>query len=459
VRFAREASAGLVAFGLLVVLASSVDAGSPVSSASASVSGGNPWPSGAAASTGTTYDMSASYDVAIHLRWATGQITVSTEMDVDNTSGMTVDHLELNTVAARLGHMTLLDSRVNGSMVTARVSDQTLIVPLPKPLQPYGEALVHTKYRARLLHSAANHDWLWSQVNDVASVYRSIPWLSARRPFDRPNDGDPFVTQTASRVQVTFTSDTPLVYATSGVEEQGSTGLTAAFTANLVRDFNFTASRRYTVLNGQTEDGDHRIVVMTKWMSSAQASRMLAVARHAIAQYTQWIGPIGCPTITIAEIAAGVSMESPCLVWITRGSGPFTDYRVAHEVGHQWFYGMDGNDQALDPFFDEATTDFLARTFLDQLRASQCAKNRLDLSIYQYQGTCYYETIYIQGSLFLNSIRRQLGSKAFWETLSTFWRDHRWTVTNTKALLEAFRAVGGDRLLPEYHKRFPSLYP
>ena len=37
------------------------------------------------------------------------------------------------------------DARVDGSEVKARVSDQTLIVPLPKTLQPYGEALVHTR--------------------------------------------------------------------------------------------------------------------------------------------------------------------------------------------------------------------------------------------------------------------------------------------------------------------------
>jgi hypothetical protein len=453
VRLGRAACAVLLAGGLLLELASSVDAGSPVRAPSL-----DPWPSGAAATGGTTYDMSASYDVAIKLHWATGQIIVTTDMDVDNTSGLSVSRLELNTVAARLGHMTLLDSRVNGTEVKTRVSDQTLLVPLPNVLLSYDQATVHTKYRARLLHSTANHDWLWSQVNDVASVYRSIPWLSARRPFDRPNDGDPFVTETASRVKVTFTSDVPLEYATSG-QEVSSSGDTTVFEANLVRDFNFAASRRYTVLNGRSIGGHTRISVMTKWMSSSQATRILSVARHAIDQYTQWLGQIGCPTVVIVEIAAGVSMESPCLVWITRGSGVFTDYRVAHEVGHQWFYGMDGNDQALDPFFDEATTDFLARTLLGQLRASQCARNRLDLSIYRYVGTCYYETIYIQGSLFVEHVRQELGTSTFWQTLSRFWSDHRWTVSNTKALLDAFRTVGGDRLLPEYHKRFPSLYP
>jgi hypothetical protein len=451
VRLVRAARIWLVVVGLLLVSGSSIVAAQPAS-------GADPWPTVAAATTVATYDLSASYDVAIHLRWATGQITVATDMDVTNTSGSPVSRLELNTVAARLGHMKLLDARVDGSEVEARVSDQTLTVPLSHTLQPYGAVLVHTKYRARLLRSTANHDWLWSQVNDVASVYRSIPWLSARRPFDRPNDGDPFVTQTASRVTVTFSSDTSLEYATSGAHVSSS-GNTTVFEANLVRDFNFAASRHYTTLSGTTVDRQHDIRVMTKWMSTSQAARILTVARRAIDQYTRWLGPLGCPTVVIAEIAAGVSMESPCLVWITRGSGPFTDYRVAHELGHQWFYGMDGNDQALDPFFDEAATDFLARTLLGQRRASQCARDRLDLSIYRYKGTCYYETIYIQGSLFLDHVRDQLGSKRFWTTLSTFWRDHRWTVTNTKSLLEAFRAVGGDQLLPEYRKRFPSLYP
>jgi hypothetical protein len=41
---------------------------------------------------------------------------------------------------------------------------------------------------------------------------------------------------------------------------------------------------------------------------------------------------------------------------------------IAHELGHQWFYAVVGNDQARDPFLDEAMTDFLARTFIHGLR-------------------------------------------------------------------------------------------
>jgi hypothetical protein len=451
----RLARAFAATVGLLIVLSGSVLACPP---GTADGSGSTPTASPAGPiAPASSYDLLASYDVTIELHWAAGTLTVTTDMDAENTSGETLTRLELNTVAARLGHLDLLESTVNDVPVNVRASDQTLIVPLPAPLANGGHVSVHTRYKARLLHSTENHDWLWSQTRDVASVYRAIPWLSKRHPFDRPNDGDPFVTQSARHVHVAFDSDTPLVYATSGGATSAA-ATSASFDATQVRDFNFTASSHYDVVSEHPAGGP-TITVMTKWMSHAQRDRAMAVARTALKQYDRWLGQLRCPTVVIAEISAGVSMESPCLVWITRGSGAFADYRVAHELGHQWFYALVGNDQATNPFLDEAVTDFLARTLLHQLRGSQCSTAPLDGSIYVYLGSCYYETIYIQGSDFLDHLRTQLGDGAFWSTLQAFWHDHRWQVTNTKALLDAFLAVGGKRLLPEYRKRFPSLYP
>ena len=104
-------------------------------------------------------------------------------------------------------------------------------------------------------------------------------------------------------------------------------------------------------------------------------------------------------------------------------------------------------------------TDFLARSFIHGLRSSHCATARLDRSIYQYGNGCYYETIYIQGSLFIDGIRRDMGTNRFWATVRTFWADNRFMVSRSYALLEAFRAAGGNALLPRYRQRFPSLYP
>ena len=80
-------------------------------------------------------------------------------------------------------------------------------------------------------------------------------------------------------------------------------------------------------------------------------------------------------------------MESPGLIWIPTGVARANlRYLVAHETAHQWFYGLVGNDQARQPFADEAAADFVARYVLGLRRASRCATAALDLSIYALLG-------------------------------------------------------------------------
>ena len=90
---------------------------------------------------------------------------------------------------------------------------------------------------------------------------------------------------------------------------------------------------------------------------------------------------------------------------------------MTHEVAHQWFYGLVGNDQAREPFADEAAADFVTRYVLSQRRGSNCSTGELDHTIYYYSSSCYFEVIYIQGGNLLNTARTRMGSSAFWAAL------------------------------------------
>lgn len=58
--------------------------------------------------------------------------------------------------------------------------------------------------------------------------------------------------------------------------------------------------------------------------------------------------------VIVARIQAGGGMEYPGAV-ITDGSDAVT----RHETGHQWFYGLVGDDQYREPWVDEGITSFL----------------------------------------------------------------------------------------------------
>ena len=413
----------------------------------------DPPAAGPAASDRTSYDVTATYDVVAHLDYGASSLRVATRIHLTNTSGGPLGRIALNTVAARLGSLHLLSASVDGTTVHPQVTGQTLIVSLPATLPAGGSSTISVSYRAVFRHDTGGSDWLWSETGGVVAAYRFIPWVSRQTRFERPNSGDPFVTPVSPSVHVTITSDRAMRFATSGRRTSVS-GFTQTFTAQNVRDFNFTASPTYHVLQGTSEDGKTQISVFTRW---GNASRMLAMARRAIARYEQLIAPYPYPTFTIAQTAGGFAMESPALIWVPHTDSE-VDYAVAHETGHQWFYAAVGNDQATNEFADEALTDVLARTLMGNFRASRCASSRLDLSIYQYSGACYYEIVYIQGGDFLDQLRKDMGSAAFWATLRQYYAANLFGISSDKRVLEALRAAAGDWVLPRYHQRFPSLY-
>jgi aminopeptidase N len=175
--------------------------------------------------------------------------------------------------------------------------------------------------------------------------------------------------------------------------------------------------------------------------------------------YQSRVGPYPYATFKVVQSAGGYGMESPGLIWIPYGVGSANlRYLVAHETAHQWFYGIVGNDQARQPFADEATADFLARFITGTRRASRCSTATLDRTIYAYSSSCYYEVVYIQGGNLLDQARRRMGSTAFWAALREYIADHRYGITGTKTLLQALDDATPVDLSRLFAPRFPKYY-
>ena len=404
----------------------------------------------------TSLAITATYDVAVRLgvadRRLAGRVTISAR----NRSGGGIDRLLLNTVMAKLGALDLRSVTVDGKATNARIDGQTIVVPLGGVLPDGATTTVVVRFAARLRSSIAGSSWLFTRANGIVDMHRWIPWVSRKRRFERPNHGDPFVTPVSPRVTVRIRTDVPVRFGNTGDRiATADGGLTQTFRATNVRDFVVTAATDYRSTSRTVGDTVVRVISRPGF----PAARALDAAANALRKLEARLGPYPYPVLRVVQSAGAYGMEGPGVAWIPTGT-PSSNltYLVTHEIAHQWFYGIVGNDQAREPFADEAATDFVARHVTGLRRGSRCAKDDLDRSIYRYSSTCYYEVVYIQGGNLLDDVRARMGSKPFWHALRGYIADHRWGLSHTRTLLDALDAATPLNLRPTWRSRFPSLY-
>ena len=145
----------------------------------------------------------------------------------------------------------------------------------------------------------------------------------------------------------------------------GSGGrVTWRFRAEDVRDFAFAASDRYLWDVRRAEvrgtDGEMRTVpVHALYRPGAPGWEEAArYGEHSTEFFSELLIPYLYPQITVAEGPIS-GMEYPQLVFIHRPEAAEDLYAViAHEIGHEWFPMMVGQDEAAYAWMDEGFTTF-----------------------------------------------------------------------------------------------------
>lgn len=398
----------------------------------------------------------ATYDANVTLSFGARTLSGRVTITALNQSGAGIDRLELNTVMAPLGGLRLRATTVDGRTVTPAIDDQTIVVPLGGVLPDGATTTVVVQFNATLRSTTAGTAWLFARANGIADLYRWLPWISRRTPFARPNYGDPFVTPVSPKVHVVIHTDVPLRFAATGRRTAVSADrLVSTFDATDVRDFVVAASRDATTRSATVGATTVRVVARGGFPAAA----VLTAAKAALTKLQARLGPYPYPVLTVAESAGGYGMEGPATVWIPPGvASANLTYLVTHEIAHGWFYGLVGNDQAREPFADEAMTDMVARYVLGMRRASGCSTARLDLTIYRYSSACYYEDIYIHGGNLLDDARRAMGTTNFFTAIRGYLAAHRFGLVHTRTLLDTLDAATSLDLRARWLARFPSLY-
>ena len=143
---------------------------------------------------------------------------------------------------------------------------------------------------------------------------------------------------------------------------------------------------------------------------------------------------------------------------------------AAHETAHQWWYGQVANDQALEPWLDEALCTFSELIYYEKLYPDSVdwwwttrvnyyePSGVINRSIYDYseytdQYLAYRNATYLQGAKFLDDLRKVMGDETFFVFLREYAGQYKNQITTGEdffSLLNSYLDLNSLVWLPSY---------
>lgn len=419
------------------------------------------------------------------------QVTGTEEVRYTNT-----ETVPLNEVRFRLfpnilgGAMTVSDLTVDGQAASPRyeLADSLMIVPLSAPLETDQSVVISMGFEVIVPQTVDLNYGVLAYSDDVLALAHAYPVIcvyddegwNAELP---PQDGDvSFGDAAFYLVRVRAPKGVTLV--TSGrkisLSEEGQAQVLTVANGP-ARDFYLAASPNYEVISQTFGEVTIRSYAPKETRDGAQfalevASRAMDVfsRRYAPYPYTEF-DIVSTPTLALGIEYPGMTAIASRIYDVGgeyRGApaSQYMESTVAHEVGHQWFYHLVGNDQLDDPWLDESLTQFITLQYYadvygrngeDGFRAGLEERWKrvgkadipIGMPVADYQGSEYGAIVYGRGALFFAALRDEMGTEAFDAFLREYTGLLSWDISSPEylqSLAEQICACELDMLFEEW---------
>ena len=212
------------------------------------------------------------------------------------------------------------------------------------------------------------------------------------------------------------------------------------------RDYSFAAGRLRSI--GAVIGGVDVRVWGVRGDRGARLGRILRLARKRLPRLAALFGPYGWPDLQIVSTQDAFMEHTGLIMTAPR------DFIVTHELAHEWWYALIGNDQAQAPWLDEAFASY-AEEAAGAQRGPWCRRPGRRTRIVT-RGTDYfrerryrgYELIYFEGACLLDVLRKRIGGARFDAALRAYADANRYgwsTAAEFRAAMDAASPVSlGD---------------
>ena len=429
------------------------------------------------------------YTISATLNYAGHLLQVDERIDYANSSTDTLTELVLMVDAIYFPGVFSLNSLVwAGSEASAAYTWENAIlnIQLPQPLAPGEEVSLLLNYSLNLPSPVPN-----AQVRPIPFGYSSrqtnlVDWYPFIAPY---RSGTGWIAHAAgffgehlvydvSNFDISIRLEdtrTDLIVAASSPAQEANGWLN--YHMEKARNFAWSVSPEYVVET--TQVGQTTLTSYTFAVHASAGESVLQTTADSLALFSELFGPYPRTALSVVEADFLDGMEYDGLYFLSNGfynlyQGTPREYLItiaAHETAHMWWYALVGNDQAVEPWLDEALCTYSELLFYERFHPEAQnwwwayrinyyePRGWVDGSIYNSAGyLAYRDAVYLNGAVFLDSLRKAITPEAFTRFLNAYASQYAYQIASTDdffMLLKEYSSEDISDLKSQYFKGNP----
>ncbi len=386
------------------------------------------------------------------------------------------------------GSLTVSQLRVDGASATTELSDSDTIlkVSLPVGLAPGERTELSMAFQGTIPLDFGDETnpagyGIYNLSEDVLALSGWYPILAVYDAQGWNLDpvsaiGDSVYSDTAFYT-VRICAPQDLAVAATGVQTAQHLQSDLAcmdFESGPTRDFFIIASRNFTILSREVDN----VTINSYYLPGHETAAKLAldVSASSLEVYNQKFGPYPFPELDVvdAPMRNALGVEYPGIILVASSlyetpDRPDFTVATAHEVAHQWWYSVVGNDVFDEPWLDEGLTTYSSSLYYEFAQSPAAAQGLLDFWRQRYErqrqeigdervtaSLEYFESlnnpqfyggvVYIKAALFFDALRQEIGDQAFFAALQAYYQARKFEIATAQDLLAAFETASGTSL-------------
>jgi len=232
--------------------------------------------------------------------------------------------------------------------------------------------------------------------------------------------------------------------------------------ADDVRDFTWISSSRFK----KVEKKQGKITIKSYFLDEdkVRGVETLDFAARAFEFFNEKFGEYPYDSFSIVETYLyGGAMEYPMMTAVGRQYYKYPDGKslegaVAHEIAHQWWYVVVGNNEFSEPWLDESMATYSEAMYFDKYYGSDMMKQiinqRVGMTKFERStndsmdkfktGSEYSLVVYSKGAYILDQFKKRVGDENFTKVLRKYYNDYKFKNACTDDFLGVVYEICGS---------------